>query len=120
MVYIVIVVVLCILLCIAGFIVWLRQNGDFSVNDRNIKSPAPDPEYPYIGIWKTNPKNRFGVIIEKADNGMYSVSFFARGRFKPGKWKPNTPIIGDPDYAIINKNTIYIKMNKFHRMPRRL
>jgi len=32
--------------------------------------PKAIPAYPYVGIWKADPEDSFGVIIEKAENAM--------------------------------------------------
>jgi len=90
---------------------------DKSVNSRNISAPESDPTYPYVGIWKANPEDSFGVIIEKAENAMYSVSFFGPGgRFEPGTWRPNTKILGDPGYRVVDENTIDIGSTRYHRV----
>ena len=72
-----------------------------------------DPEYPFIGFWKTECKNSHGIAIDKAGNGFYSVSFCGPGGcFKPGTWRPNSQLINDPQYRIINNDTIEIKQQR--------
>ena len=40
---------------------------------------------------------------------MYSVSFCGPGGcFEPGTYRPNTPIVGDPEYQVIDSNTLGI------------
>jgi len=111
--------IICVVLCVVGFVKWsVSKVLDRDVHSRNIETPSHDPSYPYVGIWKREPENQYGVIIEKAGDDMYSVSFFGPGgRFKPGKWTPNTKITGDPKYRIIDKDTIDIGPNTYHRMP---
>ena len=110
---------ICAVLCILGFIKWrVGKILDKSENSETIQSPLPNTAYPYVGIWKSKPRNPFGVIIEKAGAGMYSVSFFGPGgRFKPGTWRPNTKIAGDPNYRIIDKDRIVIGTDTYYRMP---
>lgn len=70
----------------------------------------PDPAYPYIGFWKTNCADNFGLSIAKAGDGLYSVSFCGPGGcFKPGTYRPNTALVDDSDYTIVNDTTIQVK-----------
>jgi hypothetical protein len=70
----------------------------------------PDPEYPLVGFWKVKCKNSYGIAIDKVGNGFYSISFCGPGGcFKPGSWTPNSQLINDPGYRIVNNDTIEMK-----------
>jgi len=63
----------------------------------------------FTGFWKENCTDAFGVQIKKQPGNVFSVSFCGPdGCFAPGEWMPNTPILGDPKYRVINSNTIEI------------
>lgn len=63
----------------------------------------------FTGFWKANCSDAFGVQIKKQPDSLFSVSFCGPGGcFEPGQWTPNTPIIGDPKYRIINATTLEI------------
>lgn len=63
----------------------------------------------FTGFWKVNCTDAFGVQIKKQPGNLFSVSFCGPGGcFAPGEWRPNTPIIGDPKYRILNRTTIEI------------
>jgi len=68
-----------------------------------VKSTPPD----LTGFWKTRCSNAFGVQIKKQTADLYSVSFCGPGGcFEPNTWEPNTPIIGDPNYRLVNPATL--------------
>ncbi len=61
----------------------------------------------FTGFWKVNCTDAFGVQIKKQSGNLFSVSFCGPGGcFAPGKWMPNTPIIGDSKYRVVNPTTI--------------
>ncbi|HYL86707.1 MAG TPA: hypothetical protein VE263_20950 [Candidatus Angelobacter sp.] len=67
----------------------------------------------FTGFWKVNCTDAFGVQIKKQSGNLFSVSFCGPGGcFAPGKWMPNTPIIGDPKYRVIDPTTIEIGQEK--------
>ena len=69
-----------------------------------------DPEYPFIGFWKSDCKDPFGLLIMKASEGKYSISFCGPGgSYFPGTYRPNSDLVSDPNYKIIDKNTIEVK-----------
>ena len=77
-------------------------------NRRNepVKSPPPD----LIGFWKGRCSDAFGVQIKQQAANLYSVSFCGPGGcFEPGTWQPNTPIVGDPHYRLINSATLALQ-----------
>jgi hypothetical protein len=64
----------------------------------------------FTGFWKVNCSDAFGVQIKEQPGNLFSVSFCGPGGcFGPGKWRPNTPIIGDPTYRVINATTLEIE-----------
>lgn len=66
-----------------------------------------DPKYPLIGFWKSNCNDNFGIAIDKADEGEYSLSFCGPGGcFNPGTYRPNSPIYGDTDYKVVDDRTL--------------
>jgi len=70
------------------------------------RSSPPD----FTGFWKVNCSDAFGVQIERQPGDLFSVSFCGPGGcFGPGKWAPNSPIIGDPNYRVINETTLEIR-----------
>lgn len=63
----------------------------------------------FAGFWKGNCTDAFGVQIKKQPGNLFSVSFCGPGGcFAPGKWVPNTTIVGDPNYRVLNPTTIEI------------
>jgi hypothetical protein len=64
----------------------------------------------FTGFWKTRCSDAFGVQIKKQTGNLFSVSFCGPGGcFDPGTWRPNTPIVGDPQYRSINPTTLEIQ-----------
>lgn len=92
------------------FVISKIDTNDPGKNSENItKFLKQDPEYPFIGFWKSHCSDNFGLSIDKAGSGLYSVSFCGPGGcFKPGTYRPNTKIIGDPAYRVIDDRTIQV------------
>src|SRR4051812_31754559 len=68
-----------------------------------VKSKPPD----FAGFWKERCSDAFGVQIKKQTENLFSVSFCGPGGcFEPNTWEPNTPIVGDPNYRLINPVTL--------------
>ena len=78
-----------------------------------------DENYPFIGFWKKNCSDNYGLAIEKDGDGLYSVSFCGPGGCM--KSETNTSLTNDPAYRIIDENTIEVKGKKgissYHRCP---
>lgn len=89
-----------------------RDSLDHSKNSQNIVAYLkPDKSFPFIGFWKRDCKDTAGLAIDKADDGKYSVSHCtSTDCYKPGTEMPNTTLIDDPRYRIIDKNTIEIQI----------
>jgi hypothetical protein len=75
------------------------------------KAAVPTAQHPYAGFWKSDDcSDRFGLAISPAGQGMYAVSFCGPGGcFKPGTYRPNTKLVGDPNYRVLDKDTIEVR-----------
>jgi hypothetical protein len=75
------------------------------------KAAVATSKHPYAGFWKQSEcTDRFGLAIAPAESTLYSVSFCGPGGcFVPGTYRPNTQLVGDPNYRIINKDTIEVR-----------
>ncbi|MFQ5640604.1 MAG: hypothetical protein ACE5IR_21710 [bacterium] len=115
-------ILLCVILAFWAIRLSIRKTIDTAKHSGNIYSSIKqDPKYPYVGIWKTDSTVNFGIIIDEASTDQYSVSFFGPGgRFKPGTWMPNTTVINDSSYRIIDKDIIEINkgfgFTRYYRM----
>jgi len=71
----------------------------------------------FVGVWKTNCSNFYGVKIQRIANNFYSISFCGYSCFEPGTWTPNSSIIGDWHYKVVTPTRIGIRRtdnpNKF-------
>ncbi|MCP3874176.1 MAG: hypothetical protein GY699_13595 [Desulfobacteraceae bacterium] len=83
---------------------------DAQKNSYNIKNHLNyDVNYPYVGFWKTDCSNDFGLAIDKKRDGFYTISFCGPGGcFKKDSYRSSTKLINDPNYKVLNKNTIEI------------
>lgn len=76
------------------------------------KTAIPSETHPLAGFWKTDPNDSFGLAIAPADGNLYSVSFCGPGGcFKPGTYRPNTPLVGDEDYQVVSQDTLRVRGN---------
>ncbi|MGR6875070.1 hypothetical protein ACU6U9_22965 [Pseudomonas sp. HK3] len=74
------------------------------------KQGKPSKTHPLGGFWKRDLKNDHGLAIGKAPRGLYFISFCGpSGCFEKGTYRPNSAIVGDSDYRILDKNTIEVK-----------
>ncbi len=65
--------------------------------------------HPFAGFWKTDLSNNFGLAIGPYGEGKYYVSFCGPGGcFAKGNYRPITAITNDPEYKIIDKDTIEV------------
>jgi hypothetical protein len=88
------------------------------------KTAIPSETHPMAGFWKTQSSDNFGLAISPAGVGKYSVSFCGPGGcFKPSTYRPDTPLIDDEDYQVINPNTLRVLgsdgWTSYHRAPSR-
>lgn len=74
------------------------------------KSAVASATHPFAGFWKTpDCSDDFGLAVAPAGPLLYSVSFCGPGGcFKPGTYRPNTPLVGDSEYRIGDTNTIEV------------
>lgn len=74
----------------------------------------------FTGFWKTNCTDAFGVQIKKQPGNLFSVSFCGPGGCSaPGEWMPNTAIVGDPKYQLVNATTLEIQYGEgWHRFTK--
>lgn len=74
------------------------------------EAPVRSSEYPLAGFWKDKCSDNWGLAIAPAGNGYYSISFCGPRRcFEPGTFRPNSKIINDPDYRVIDNDTIEMR-----------
>jgi len=89
------------------------------------KMAIPTADHPLAGFWKEGGcGDKFGLAIAPAGDGLYSVSFCGPGGcFKPGSYRPNTRVVDDSAYKVIDNNTIEVKgsngFSKYGRCPSR-
>ena len=84
------------------------------------RAAKPSKSYPLGGFWKKNQKFNHGLAIGKAPGGLYYISFCGPGGcFEKGKYRKNSKIIGDPNYIVIDNDTIKVKgKNGFSKYTR--
>lgn len=64
----------------------------------------------YTGFWKEKCTQPFGLQIMPAADGKYSVSFCGPGGcFEPGTYRPNTRLVDDPYYEVIDATHIKVR-----------
>ena len=77
------------------------------------KAAQSSPGHPLGGFWKRKPQHEFGLAIGPAGKGMYYVSFCGPGGcFARGTYRPNTSIVDDAAYRVIDENTIEVKSKR--------
>ena len=74
------------------------------------KLAIPSPTHPFAGFWKEpGCADNFGLAIAPSGPNLYSVSFCGPGGcFKPGTYRPDTPLVGDPAYRVVDNDTIEV------------
>lgn len=89
------------------------------------KAAVASSTHPYAGFWKgPGCADRFGLAISPAEGSLYSVSFCGPGGcFLPGTYRPDTRLGGDPDYRLVDKDTIEVRtiagFSRYVRCPGR-
>jgi len=77
------------------------------------KMAKPSLDYPFAGFWKKRQWHKHGLAIGPAGDGIYYISFCGPGGcFEKGQYRENTAIENDPNYRIIDENTIEVKGKK--------
>ena len=88
----------------------------------SLPSSVATASHPLAGFWKDGHcDDEFGLSIAPAGPNLYSVSFCGPGGcFEPGTYRPNSPIVGDPTYQVIDNNTLGVstKDGTFQRYSR--
>ena len=92
-------------------IVEFSSKGDTNDPGRTAEKLAvPTDEFPLAGFYKSDVSNNFGFAIGPNEDGTYYISFCGPGGcFKPGTYLSNTTIINDPNYVVIDNDTIKFK-----------
>jgi hypothetical protein len=71
------------------------------------RDAVPSDSHPFGGFWKSDLSNDFGMAIGPYGAGTYYVSFCGPGGcFAKGHYRPVTSLANDPEYRIIDKDTI--------------
>ncbi|QRJ65328.1 hypothetical protein [Azospira restricta] len=99
---------------IAATLIAIKSGNDPTHDPERIaeKTAIPSASHPLAGFWKTDPSDNFGLAIAPAEGSLYSVSFCGPGGcFKPGSYRPNTPIVGDESYQVISSETLRVRGN---------
>src|SRR5262245_24159679 len=64
----------------------------------------------YTGFWKRNCQHEVGLQITRLREKLYSFSFCnPDGCTQPGKYRPNSPIDGDPKYHVQSATQMRLK-----------
>jgi len=84
------------------------------------QSAVASSSHPLAGMWKDHCEDDFGLAIAPAGAQLYSISFCGPGGcFEPGTYRPNSRIIDDPAYRVVDTNTIDVQAdNGFVRYVR--
>jgi hypothetical protein len=84
---------------------------DFATTSYTVQAELqPDPELPYIGFWKGNCDENFGLAVQKASADTYFVRFcgpggcFGKTRFM------RTNLVKDPRYKILDQDTLGLRL----------
>jgi len=76
-------------------------------NSSNIETYLmPDKNFPYIGFWKTDCNDDFGLAIEATSDGKYTIAFCGPGGCDRAEDLQHTTLTDDPRYRIMDANTI--------------
>jgi hypothetical protein len=70
----------------------------------------PDPALPYIGFWKANCEDDFGLAIQRAAEGGYFVRFCSPGGCFGKTRFTRTTLVNDSKYRILDGDTIAVRM----------
>jgi len=85
--------------------------------------PAGRPKPNLSGFWKDHCEDAFGLKIEPAGGELYSISFCGPGGcFEPGTYRPNSAIVGDESYRVIDADTLEVLggdgFSRYYRCPK--
>ena len=80
---------------------------DMSLTSSNVAERLSyDDEYPFVGFWKSDPSNDFGLAIDKHVSGEYTVWFCGPGGAGEIPLLSPTRLTDDPRFRILDANTI--------------
>jgi hypothetical protein len=99
-------VLLLLALIIIGYF-WFTNEPNWHVEKNAVKTEL----HPYAGFWKDEGcKDSWGWAIGPIAPEIYYISFCGPGGcFKEGTYRPNTSIVNDPKYKILDEDTIMFK-----------
>lgn len=101
-----------VIFMVFGFVFLYYFRPDFSTNSCTIEEQLkPDPKLPYIGFWKTDCSKNFGIAIQKAAEDSYYFRFCGPGGCFGKSSLTRTKLINDPNYKIIDKDTIGLDLS---------
>lgn len=88
------------------YIVYLDPNSE--PNWHVEENAVPSPTHPLAGFYKEDScKDPWGWAIGPAGENGYYISFCGPGGcFEEGAYRPNTSIINDPNYKVVDEDTI--------------
>jgi len=88
---------------------WLNNEPNWYVEENAVQSAS----HPLAGFWKEEGCNdAWGWAIGPVEPKIYYISFCGPGGcFKEGTYRPNTTLVDDPLYKIVDDNTILFKSN---------
>jgi hypothetical protein len=95
----------------------INHDPHWQIEDRAVASIG----YPLAGFWKQDDcEEPWGLAIGPAKPGIYYVSFCGPGGcLEQGEYRPNTPLLNDPDYRVINENRLmFLNENRWSTMVR--
>ncbi len=99
-----------VLIAISIFALTSAQSSNLS-REAELAAVA-SADHPYAGFWKPyDCTPAYGLAISPAASpGLYSVSFCGPGGcFVPGTYRPDTTLVNDEKYWVIDLNTIEVR-----------
>lgn len=97
---------------IASIWIYVKYFGPNSEPNWHVEQSAiPSSSHPLAGFYKGDDcKDPWGWAVGPAGDDKYYISFCGPGGcFAEGTYRPNTSIVGDPNYQVIDENTIKFK-----------
>jgi hypothetical protein len=83
-----------------------RENPNWHI----LEEAKPTVTHPFGGFWKRKNQSRFGLAIGPAQGAMYFFSFCGPGGCsEKEQFRPFNTIVDNPDFKIIDENTIEMK-----------
>jgi hypothetical protein len=75
---------------------------------------VPTNDHPMSGFWKQGGcEAPWGLAIGPVSSGVYYISFCGPGGcLDHGEYRPNTSLLNDPDYKVIDENTLMYQSEK--------